>query len=228
MKKIITLIGCVALAASALAQGPVSANIVGYAKLSLATKNVLMFGAVFKDIPSVAKTLNIQEIFTDADEWGITTLSWWDGAKWINATWGDGAWVDLISEEPVVKTFAVGEGFKFYSELGDTVTVKGELYTSSPVETDIELSLQNNVEILVNPMPAELDIQDIGTDADEWGITTLSWWDGAKWINATWGDGAWVDIISEEPVVKTFAVGEGFKFYSLIGDKLLFPNPLAE
>ena len=64
MKKIITLIGCVALAASALAEEPVSANIVGYTKIKL-DKDWTIIGVNFEDVGG--GTISLQDAIPYAE-----------------------------------------------------------------------------------------------------------------------------------------------------------------
>jgi len=226
MKKVMMVTALAALAAGAMAEDVVpSGNIVGYAKLKLKdAKSIMIFGAVFKDIVSAQKDLHIQSIGTDAEIWDSTYLSWWDGTRWTEAYW-TGEWQNAETLVPINKTFAVGEGFRFASYPGDTVIVQGELYTTSTTNSDTVVYLQNAVEMFVNPMPAEVDIQDIGTSADVWDSAYLSWWDGTRWTEAYW-TGEWQNAETLTPIDKVFAVGEGFRFASYKGDGLSFPNPL--
>ena len=222
-----------ALAATTQAQQPVdSGNIVGYAKLNL-NQGVSIFGAVFQDIkPTPTLDLDIKSIMTSASYWDGANISWWNGVTRMfeAAQWGDGEWVDYNDEDPVDYTFSIGEGFKYSGKDSDVVTVKGELFTSQPASAYplTSVTLYYGVEIFVNPMPVELDIRDISTDAAPWGGANISWWDGTTrmWEAAQWGDNEWVDYNDEDPVDYTFSIGEGFKFSSTAGKSLFFPNPL--
>ena len=243
MKKIMTIVALSAFAAGAMAQEEIQGNIVGYAKINLATSKAFV-GAMFNDITRLGVAVNdldVHSIKTDASGWDYQVLlSWWTGFGFETAYWGYAepdytiaTWVDgdLF---PVTKTFALGEGFMVDDGNGVEFTLAGGLLTSSPNDA-VEVTVTASKQFIVNPMPDVngVDIHSIKADASGWDYQVLlSWWTGFGFETAYWGYAepdytvaTWVDG-DLFPVTKTFALGEAFMVDDGNGVTLSFPNPL--
>ena len=179
MKKIITLIGCVALAASALAEGPVSANVVGYTKVALG-KGLNMIGLNFEEVCG-GQEMNLQELIpgTTAGFQSGTSIAFadsiqiWDlssgqykvyflhsGAGVGNAAKAN-KWVENVTGSPIAANVMVGtaEGLFFASQGGTkSATLAGQV-----IEKQHGLKMLAGLNAAASPFPVKWYLN--GTDS---------------------------------------------------------------
>ena len=249
MKRLMTAATALALAAGMASAQVESANIVGYTTQALPTEQQIIVGVPFQNVGG--GPVDLQDIVVSGVAADSGTVLWWwnkDTGIYTSAYWvelydgetslGVNGWGDFLSWEAIAKTFAVGEGFWIKAPAGASVTVAGELVTSTGDQPYLGIALPAEQQIqLTNPMPVEsTDLQSITMDgiaAD--GTTVLWWWNKdtfvytrAYWVeldfnpaNLGWGDPQdWL------PITKTFAAGEGFWIQAPAGATVNFENPL--
>ena len=215
MKKL--MFAAAAIAAGVAVADVTSANIVGYQTKTIETANQQeMVGATFVSVGGTA--LDIQDIvLVNDNEMGGSWIKWWDAE---NAVYSDqvGFWDDIWdagddydSEDDdtdlevkgwgdlygykVDHTFAPGEGFWFCPNKDDVgMTLAGEVVKSEAEWIGLTVEVANQQIMVINPFPAELDIQAIELEDDnEMGGSWVKWWDAE---NTVYSDqvGFWDDI----------------------------------
>ena len=218
---------------------------VGYATVTVdKAGQQKMVGANFVSVG--AEAIDIQDIkLVNDNEQGGSWIKWWDPSTkkygdmvvYVDELYdADGnaivpktsGWGDPESWCPVEKTFAPGEGFWWgVGKNGCGLVLSGEVIQPSTEYVGRTIVTANQQQMVINPFPTVLDIQDITVDGDPADESAwIKWWnpiakvygDRAVYVSelcdengdalvptrAGWGDADWI------PVEKTFVVGEGF------------------
>ena len=252
MKRLMTAATALALAAGMASAQVESANIVGYTTQALPAEQQIIVGVPFQNVGG--GPVDLQDIVVSGVAANGTTMLWWwnkDTGIYTSAYWvvlydgetplGVNGWGDAETWEAIAKTFAVGEGFWIKAPAGASVTVAGELVTSTGDQPYLGIALPAEQQIqLTNPMPVEsTDLQSITMDGVPADSGTVLWWwnkDTGIYTRAYWvalydgetslGVNGWGDFLSWEAITKTFAAGEGFWIKAPAGATVRFENPL--
>ena len=240
----------------------VSSNIVGYEKIPLGANTMDILACQFVDVGEVAGAVNIQEIVpggdfaTDGGDWikvynpvtHLYTTAYYFGEdadgifdptdteyeNSLGAGWGDGEQFKLDFD------IAVGKGFWSQAVAGGSITVAGQVASSSTITLN-----SNEMDLFANPLPMAVNIQDVipggnfATDGGDWikvynpatHLYTTAYYFGEdadgifdptdteyeNSLGAGWGDGEQFKLDFE------IAGGQGFWAQAVEGGTLAFP-----
>ena len=222
MKKIITLIGCVALAASALAEGPVSANVVGYTKVALG-KGFNMIGLNFEEVCG-GQEMDMQELIpgTTAGFQKGTSVGSADNIQVWNSKDGQyevyflhsgvgvgqtakaNKWVKNVTGYPIAENVMIGtaEGLFFVSQGG----TKSAVLAGQVIDDKHGLTIPAGFNAVASPFPVDWFIN--GTDSIGAPQNTF-----VNWATSSARKGT--NVGSADNIQVWDPVGEEYKVYFL-------------
>ena len=224
-----------------------SSNIVGYNKvtlspgLSIVGENFVAVGGADNPIQSIVPESGV-------DVWGGDSIRIWNGSKYTNYYYfgvdadegseglsdGTSGWGDL-NGDPIDETISADTGFWVQVQNSATITLSGEVGESQPV------ALSAGLNLICNPQPCSIDIQDIVpvSGIDVWGGDSIRIWDGSKYTNYYYfgvdadegaeglsdGTAGWGDL-NGDPVSVTIPIGKGFWVNTQNAASITFNNGL--
>ena len=204
-------------------------NLVGsqFVKVGGETQDIQEFTASGNTMPGL-----------DADSMFQTELLVWNGAGYDMYGWLDSddgtanevpewnnSWLLYDMSDQAQVSMVVGDGYWIRSSAGGTVTFSGEVSS----ETSITKNLAAGFNLLANPFPEALSIQNIrsndlpGLDADSMFQTELLVWNGAGYDMYGWLDSddgtanevpewnnSWLLYAMSDLATAVIGIGEGF------------------
>ncbi len=184
MKKTLTLLAIMAAIGPAWGAEVVSSNVVGYQKLTLqAGYNLIANG--FR-VVGTENAPDLQNMFSDAGANATGALGYdtsdnllsWTGTGyttyWFYDATGtededpdyDKKWYDTVDEStPSVAGLTTAEGAWYIARNATTLTIAGQVGTNS-----VEVSLRNGYNLVANPFPADLTLNNPAIDWSNMGV----------------------------------------------------------
>lgn len=180
----------------------------GYTKIDLVEgfnligSQFLEVGATIKDVNDFIVDGSALAGLSDEGEFQ-TTMRVWDGEKytyygWLDADDGtinevpewNSSWLLVDMSDIAVENMDLGKGVWLITPNAATITVAGEVSSADTYTVNVSAGFN----IVSNPFPCEVSIQDIKCDLD--GLddigefqTTMRVWDGEKYTYYGWLDG---------------------------------------